>query len=254
MSEEEKNKIKEYQKKRYQELIQYKKEALKNKLINLSVCNIIMSEKTLKFNNIKVNKKEFHKSKQAIDSDSVDTDKIVVSDKFQHSEEGFRYFIGCQEDEIVKPLCIILPQMNGYIKYFENGGKIIILIKNSEVWEKYEDILNVIKNKLNIKFHSQPIYENKYLKTKVREFSGSIKTNFLGNNIPKENTYYTCIASITGDSVMKVKKKNYPQVYLEECKYKVKKINTPRFINIELEPDSEPDAETDLESNTTTEN
>ena len=57
MSEEEKNKIKEHQKKRYQELIQYKKEALKNKLINLSVGNIKMGEKTLKFNNIKVNKK-----------------------------------------------------------------------------------------------------------------------------------------------------------------------------------------------------
>ena len=69
-----------------------------------------MSEKTLKFNNIKVNKKEFHRSEQAIDLDSVDTDKVVVSDRFKHSEEGFKYFIGYQEDEIVKPLRIILPQ------------------------------------------------------------------------------------------------------------------------------------------------
>ena len=67
---------------------------------------------------------------------------------------------------------------------------------------------------------SQPIYENKYLKTKVREFDGSIKANFLGNNLPKENTHYTFIACITVDSVMKMNKKNYPQVYLEECKYK----------------------------------
>ena len=127
--------------KRYQELIQYKKEALKNKLINLSVCNIIMSEKTLKFSNVKINKKEFHKSKQAIGLDSVDSDKIVVSDKFKHSEEGFKYFTGYQEDEIVKPLCIILPQMNCYIKYFENGGKnMSFLIKNSEVWEIYDEI------------------------------------------------------------------------------------------------------------------
>ena len=103
-----KSKIKEYQKKRYQELIQYKKESLKIKSINLSVGNIIMSEKTLKFSNIKVNKKEFHKSKQAIDLDLVDTGKIVVSDRFKH-EEGFKYFIGYQKDEIVKPLCIILP-------------------------------------------------------------------------------------------------------------------------------------------------
>ena len=65
-----------------------------------------MSEKTLKFNNIKVNKQEFHKSKQAIDLYSVDTDKIVVSDRFKHSKEGFKYFIGYQEDEIVRPLCI----------------------------------------------------------------------------------------------------------------------------------------------------
>ena len=70
--------------------------------------------------------------------------------------------------------------MNGYIKYFENGGKnMSLLIKNNEVWEKYENIWNVIKNKLNIKFHSQPIYENKYLKDKVREFDGNIKKKFL---------------------------------------------------------------------------
>ena len=82
-----------------------------------------MSEKTLKFNNTKINKKEFHKSKQVIDLDSIITDKIVLSDKFRQSEEGFKYFIGYQEDEIVKPICIMLPQMNGYIKYFENGRK-----------------------------------------------------------------------------------------------------------------------------------
>ena len=75
---------------------------------------------------------------------SVNLDQIVVSDKFNH-----RYFIGYQEDEIVKPLCIILPQMSGFIKYFENGGKnMSFLIKDDEVLEKCEQIWNVIKNKL----------------------------------------------------------------------------------------------------------
>ena len=213
-----------------------------------------MSEKTLKFSNIKINKKEFHKSKQAIDLDSVTTDKIVVSDKFKHSEEGYKYFIGYKEDEIIMPLRIILPQMNGYIKYFENSGKnTSFFIKNDELWEKYEDIWDVIKNKLVIKFHSEPIYEKKYLKAKVREFYSDIKTNFLGNGLPKENMYYTCIACITIDSVLKMTKKNYPQVYLEECKYKIKKIQTPRIINTELETDSEPELETDSELDTTTE-
>ena len=77
-----------------------------------------MSEKTLRLDNIRVNKKEFHKSKQPIDLMSVNVDQILISDKFKHSDEGFKYFIGYQEGEIVKTLCIILPQISGYIKYF----------------------------------------------------------------------------------------------------------------------------------------
>ena len=96
-----------------------------------------MSEKTLKFDNIRVNKKEFHKSKQPIDLMSVKVDQIVISEKFKHSDKGFKYFIGYQDNEIVKPLYIILPQMIGYIKYFENGGKNrSFFIKDDEVWEK----------------------------------------------------------------------------------------------------------------------
>ena len=81
------------------------------------------------------------------------------------------------------------------------------LIKNDEVWKKYEEIWDVIKNKLGIKFHNEPIYEKKYLKAKVREFDGKIRTNVLGNGMPKENMYYTCIVCITIDSVMKMNKK-----------------------------------------------
>ena len=88
------------------------------------------------------------------------------------------------------------------------------------MWEKSEKIWGVTKDKLGIKFHSEPIYENKYLKAKVREFDGVIRTNFLGNDMPKENMHYTCIACITIDSVMRIDKKNHPQVYLEVCKYK----------------------------------
>ena len=154
-----------------------------------------------------------------------------------------------QEGEIVKPLCIILPQMSGYIKYFENGGKnMSFLIKDDEVWEKYEQIWDVIKNKLGIKFHSEPVYEYRYLKAKVREFDGVIKTNFLGNDMPKENMHYTCIACITIDSVMRIDKKNHPQACLEECKYRIKKIQMPRFINTELKSDLDSDSELDLEA------
>ena len=70
--------------------------------------SIRMREKTLKFNNIILSKKEFHKSKHPIDLSLVRVDKIVLSEKFKHSEEGFKYFIGYEKGEIVKPLCIIL--------------------------------------------------------------------------------------------------------------------------------------------------
>ena len=206
-----------------------------------------MSEKTLKFDNIRVNKKEFHKSKQPIKLDFVNINQIVISDKFKHSDDGFKYFIGYKEGEIVKPLCIILPQMSGYIKYFENGGKnMSFVIKDDDVLDKYNEIWDKIKETLSIKFHSMPVYDEKYIKAKVREFNGVIKTNFLGDEIPKENVHYACIACITIDSVMKMEKKNYPQVYLEECKYKIKKIKTSKFINTELE--SELESETELES------
>ena len=82
-----------------------------------------MNEKPLKFENIRINNKEFHKSKQPKDVASVNLDKIVISGKFKHSDEGFKYFIGYKNDETVKPLCIILMQINGYIKYFGNGHK-----------------------------------------------------------------------------------------------------------------------------------
>ena len=93
-----------------------------------------MSEKTVKFNYIRLNKKEFHKSKESVELISVIVDQIVVSDKFKHNNEGFKYFIGYQEGGIVKPLCVVLPQMSQYIKYFENGGKnMSFLIKDDQV-------------------------------------------------------------------------------------------------------------------------
>ena len=109
------------------------------------LASIRMSEKTLKFNNIRVNEKEFHKSKQPIDLELVTVDQIVVSDKFKHGDNGFKYFIGYEEDETVKPLCIILPLMSGYMKYFKNGGKnMSFMVQDASVLNKYNEIWNKI--------------------------------------------------------------------------------------------------------------
>ena len=200
---------------------------------------IRMGKNILKFDNIRVNKKEFHKSKQPINLDLVKVDQIVVPDKLIHNDDGFRYFITYKEGEIVKPLCIILPQMAGYIKYFENEGEnMSFVMKDDDVLDKYNEIWDKIKETLSIKFHRMTVYDEKYIKDKVREFNGVIKTNFLCYKIPKENEHYTCITCITIDSVMKMEKKNYLRVYLKESKYRTNKTKIGKFIKAQLE--SEP--------------
>ena len=89
--------------------------------------------------------------------------------------------------------------------------------RDDSVLNKYNKIWDKIKEKLIFKFHRKPVYDQKYLKAKVKEFEGVIKTSFLGNEIAKENMHYTCIVCITIDSVMRMDKKNY------QCKYRVKK-------------------------------
>ena len=90
------------------------------------------------------------------------------------------------------------------------------VIKDDDVLDKYNEIGDKIKEKLSIKFHSMLVYDEKFIKSKVREFNGVIKINFLSDQVPIENENYTCIACITIDSVMIMKKRNYLQVYLEE--------------------------------------
>ena len=100
--------------------------------------------------------------------------------------------------------------MSGYIKYFDNGGKIMSFESEDEsAYLKYTEIWNNIKDILNVKFHSQPIYDDKYIKAKVKTFNNMINTLFSGDQVLKERIYYVCIAAICIDSVLRVDKKNF---------------------------------------------
>ena len=126
--------------------------------------------------------------------------------------------------------------MSGYIKYFEIGSKnMSFKIEDEDVYLKYNEIWNKIKSILNVKFHSQPIYDEKYIKTKVKTFNSMINTMFLGYEIPKEKIHYVCIPAICIDSILRVDKKSFPQVYLEQCKYKIKKKELVSLIDDELD-------------------
>ena len=118
--------------------------------------SIKIIEKTLKVDNVKVNKKKFHVSKQQIALNLINVDQILTSDKFEHSDTGFNYFIGYKDDNIIRSLYMILPQMNGYIKYvFLMIEDDRVLVKNDEIWNKIK------KNTLRIQFRNIPVYEEK---------------------------------------------------------------------------------------------
>ena len=102
--------------------------------------------------------------------------------------------------------------MSEYIKYFENGGKSVSFkIEDEDVSSKYNEIWTKIETILNVTSHSQPIYDGKYIKTKVKTFISMINTLPSKNEIPKEKAQYVCISAICFDSVLKVNKKCYPK-------------------------------------------
>ena len=195
-----------------------------------------MSLKKIKFGDKEVNKKEFYSYKEAIPLDSVDLDKIVVSSKWKISDTIYKYLCGYLNNDIIQPLCVILRQMNGYIKYFDNGGKNMSFVTDEEkVYEKYNEIWEVIRKLLKVRFTVSPVRDDKYLVAKLKTFGKVNRTTFTNDIIPFERHNYNCIPVIDIDSVLKIdNKRAYPQACLEHCKYKLKKRKTVNFIDDEI--------------------
>ena len=184
-----------------------------------------MSLRKIKFGNKEVNKKEFYSSKQAISLDSVDLNKIVVSKKWKINDATYKHICGYLNNDTIQPLCVILPQMDGYIKYFDDGGKNMTFVTDDEkIYEKYNEIREVVRNLLKIDFTVGPVRDDIYLVAKLKIFNKINRTTFNNNNyIPMERNHYICIPVIDIDSVIKIDKRAYLQAYLEQCKYKLKK-------------------------------
>ena len=140
--------------------------------------------------------------------------------------------------------------MNGYIKYFDDGGKNMSFVKDDEkVYEKYDEIWNVVKSLLKLKFAASPIRNDKYILAKLKIFKKKNLATFNNNIIPIEKNHYICTPTIDIDSVLKIDKKVYPQAYLGECKYKLKKRKLVSFIDSEIIDDSDSDSDIDSHNN-----
>ena len=191
-----------------------------------------MSEQTLKFGDIVVNRKEFHASKQAIALNLVNTNKTVVSDKFKHSNDGSKYFIDYlhDDDDVIRPSFITLPQMSGYIKYFDNSGKTMSFKTEDEsVYLKYTEIWNKIKKSLNIEFHSQPIYDDKYIKTKVKTVSSMINTLFPKMKFQKKEIITFVLQQLVLIPCIKSRQEKLSSSLLRTMQIQNKKKKTSRF-------------------------
>ena len=128
---------------------------------------------------------------------SVDLSKIVVSSRWKLNDTTYKYFCGYLNNDVIKPLCVILPQMSGYIKYFDNNGRSMSFVTDDKgVYEKYNEIWNVVKRLLKLEFTASHIRDDQYILAKLKIFKKKNLTTFNNNNIipiEKKSLYlYSC--------------------------------------------------------------
>ena len=178
-----------------------------------------MSRKNANFEDKKFLKSDFYKNKKVTKIDDIDANKILVSKEEPYgTKNSLKYFIGYNDNDVIRPLCIRLPQMTGYARKFDENATMSFIVKDKQllcikIWETIEELMK-------INFESKPVYgeDVKYIKTKIKTYADSIITNFHNKKMPKEKAPCKCLSIIMLDSVIKAKKKYYPQTVLEECK------------------------------------
>ena len=177
--------------------------------------------------------------------DDSDVNKILVSKEKPYClKNSFKYFIRYIHNDVIRPLCIKLPQMIRYVRSFESNTTMSFKISDKQLLKKYNQMWKKVKNLLKIKFDSD-------IKTKIKIYDGNVNTSFPDKGMPKEKASCKCLSIIRLDSVFKVKKRYYPQTLLEECKYQIKKTEIENLLDDNLEKGSsdESDNETDNDFN-----
>ena len=188
-----------------------------------------MNGKGINFDDKKIKRSDFYKNKKVFQINSIDANKISKVSKGEPygTQNLFKYFIGYNNNDGIRPLCVKLPQMTRHAKKFEFNLTMSFKISNKQLLRKYNRIWKKVEKSLKIEFNSRPVYgdDEKYIKTKIKTYGDSVITNYHNKKIPKENAPCTCLSIRIVDSVIKAKKKYYPQTSSKECKYEQKRIN-----------------------------
>ena len=155
-----------------------------------------MSRKDINFEDEKINKSYFYKNKKLFNIYNLDVHKILVSKKESYgTNNSLKYFIRYNDDDVIRPLCIRLPQTIGYVKFFDSNKTISFKVNDCKLLKKYNKILEKISNLMNIEFDSESVYgdNDKYIKTKIKMYEDRVNTNFQGKKVSKENVSYKCL-------------------------------------------------------------
>ena len=188
--------------------------------------------------------------------DDIDVNNILVSKKESYgTKKSFKYLIRYNDNDIIRPLCVKLPQMTGYARKFDENATMSFIVKNKQLLKKYTKIWETIEKLMKINFESKPVYgdDDKCIKTKIKIYADNIITNFHNKKMPKEKAPCKCLSIIMIDSVIKANKKYYPQTLLEECKYIQEKIKIENYIDKDIE-NSESDSDFNNETESDNDN
>ena len=216
-----------------------------------------MKGKNINFKNKKIKKSDFYnKNKKVFNIDDTDVNKILVSKKEQYGKHSsFKYFIGYNDNSVMRPLYLFISQTSGYINKFDKNKIMSRMIKDIQILKNYNKILKKNEKLMKIDFNTKTTYGNgddKYIKTRIKTYKDSITTNLYNKNgpkkIPEEKVPHKCLSIIILDSVIYAYEKYHPQTFLEECKYVKEKIKTNNYTDKELESESVSDSNSDSDN------
>ena len=152
-----------------------------------------MSRNNINFEDKKINNSGFYKNKKLFNIHDLDVNKKLVSRKESYgTKNSLTYFIGYNDDDAIKHLCINLPQMVGYLEYFVNNKTMFFKDSDNKLLKKYAKIWEKITNLMNLEFYRELCYRDndQYIKTKIKMFEDRVNTNFQSKKVPKENASY----------------------------------------------------------------
>ena len=215
-----------------------------------------MNGKNINFDNENIKKSNFYnKNKKIFNIDDINVNKILVSKKEQYGKyNSSKYFVGYNDNSVIRPLYLFLSQAIGYINKFDKI-RMSLIIKDVQLLKSYNKIWKKkIEKLMKINFNTKTTYgdgDDQYIKTKIKTYKDNITTNFYNKKGSKkeveEKIPHKCLSIIIIDSVLYVYEKDYLQTCLEECKYAKTSLKTNNYIDKELKLESDSDSDIYIE-------